>query len=76
MSLDMGRNRLFKEFEVLQLRWEEAQVVWQDVVRQEFTEGHWTPLERAVISTVAAMDRLAPIMAQAQHECAGGREFV
>jgi hypothetical protein len=75
MSLDMGRNRLFKEFEVLRLRWDQAQLTWQDVVRQEFTDENWTPLEQAVLATVAAMDRLAPIMAQAQHECAG-REFI
>jgi len=75
MSLDMGRNRLFKELEVLRLRWEQAQLTWQDVVRAEFTGEHWKPLESGVLTTLGAMDRLAPILNQVRQECAG-REFI
>lgn len=75
MSIDMGRNRLFKEFEVLRLRWEQAQLTWQDVVRQEFTETQWNPLELAVLTTLGAMDRLGPILTQVRQECAG-RELI
>jgi hypothetical protein len=75
MSLDMGRNRLFKEFEVLRLRWEQAQLTWQDVVRAEFTDEHWKPLDSCVLTTLGAMDRLAPILNQVRQECAG-REFI
>jgi hypothetical protein len=75
MSLDMGRNRLFKEFDVLRLRWDQTQLTWQDVVRQEFTDGHWKPLDMAVLTTLGAMDRLAPILIQARQDCAG-REFI
>ena len=75
MSLDMGRNRLFKEFDVLRLRWEQTQLTWQDVVRQEFTDAHWKPLDMAVLTTLGAMDRLAPILIQARQDCAG-REFI
>ena len=75
MSLDMGRNRLFKEFEVLRLRWEQAQLTWQDVVRAEFTQENWKPLDQAVLTALAAMDRLAPILVQVRQDCAG-REFI
>ncbi len=75
VSLDMGRNRLFKEFETLRLRWEEAQLTWQDVVRQEFTDQHWKPLDLAVLTALGAMDRLAPILVQVRQDCAG-REFL
>jgi hypothetical protein len=75
MSLDMGRNRLFREFETLRLRWDQAQLTWQDMVRQEFTEQSWNPLDLAVLSTLGAMDRLAPILTQVRHDCAG-REFI
>jgi len=75
MSLDMGRNRLFREFETLRLRWDQAQLTWQDVVRQEFTEQNWNPLDLAVLTTLGAMDRLAPILTQVRHDCAG-REFI
>jgi hypothetical protein len=75
MSLDMGRNRLFKEFDTLRLRWEQTQLTWQDVVRREFTEEHWKHLDMAVLTTLGAMDRLAPILAQVRQECAG-REYL
>ncbi|MCS7047233.1 MAG: hypothetical protein NZO58_12820 [Gemmataceae bacterium] len=75
MSLDMGRNRIYKEFEVLRLRWEAAQLTWQDVVRHEFTEQYWNPLDQAVLTTLGALDRLAPVLAQARQECAG-REWL
>src|SRR5687768_17704341 len=48
---------------------------WQDVVRQEFTEQSWNPLDMAVLTTLGAMDRLAPILTQVRHDCAG-REFI
>ena len=75
MSLDMGRNRLFREFETLRVRWDQAQLTWQDVVRQEFTEQDWNPLDLAVLTTLGAMDRLAPVLTQVRHDCAG-REFI
>lgn len=75
MSLDMGRNRLFKEFDVLRQRWDEAKLTWQDVVRKEFTEEHWKHLDMTVLTTLAAMDRLAPLLIQARQDCAG-REFI
>src|SRR5438128_1096176 len=56
MSLDMGRNRLFKEFEVLRLRWEQAQLTWQDVVRAEFTQENWRPLDQAVLTARAQLE--------------------
>lgn len=75
MSLDMGRNRLFKELEVLRLRWDQTQLTWQDQVRKEFTQDHWNQLELAVLTTLGAMDRLAPILTQVRQDC-GGRELI
>ena len=55
--------------DMLWLRWEQAQLTWQDVVRHEFTEEHWNHLDMAVLTTLGAMDRLAPILVQARQEC-------
>ena len=75
MSLDMGRNRLFKEFEVLRVRWEQTELTWQDMVRGEFTKEYWDPLDLSLLTTLGAMDRLAPILTQVRQECAG-RELI
>ena len=75
MSLDMGRNRLFKEFDVARQRWDQTQLTWQDIVRHEFNEEHWKHLDLAVLTALGAMDRLAPILTQVRQECAG-REFI
>jgi len=75
MSLDATRYRLFREFEALREQWERTRSLWKDVVRQEFEDQHWKPLDAAVLTTLAAMDRIAPIMNQVRQEC-GGREFV
>jgi hypothetical protein len=74
MSLDASRYRLFREFEALRERWQQTQVMWQDVVRQEFAQEHWQHLDAAVLGALAAMDRLAPIVTQVRQDCAG-REF-
>jgi hypothetical protein len=74
MSLDASRYRLFREFETLRERWQKTQVLWQDVVRRQFDDEYWKPLDAAVLTALGAMDRLAPIMTQVRQDCAG-REF-
>lgn len=69
MNLDLNRNKIFREFEALRLRWEKTAAVWQDVVQQEFAEVYWKRLEEAVVSALAAMDRLAPILVQVREQC-------
>ena len=75
MSLDLARNKIFNEFEALRLRWEKAQVHWQDIVQQQFSEEHWSRLDEAVVTILTAMDRLGPIVVQARQDCAS-REFL
>lgn len=75
MSLEMSRNRIFKEFEVLRLRWEQTLLTWQDQVRQEFAADQWNQLDLAVLTTLGAMDRLAPVMNQVRQDC-GSREMI
>ena len=45
------------------------------MVRHEFTEESWQPLDHAVLQTLGAMDRLAPVINQVRQECAG-RELI
>jgi hypothetical protein len=72
MSVDLGRNTIFKEFEVLKHRWNETESVWKDVVRVEFSRDKWVPLESSVMTALAALDRLTPILVQVREQCSGG----
>ena len=49
--------------------WEETKLDWHDTVSQDFEENHWAPLERQAVATLRAIDRLAPVLAQAEREC-------
>lgn len=75
MNLDADRYRLFREFELLRDHWQRTRRLWHDSVRDEFDKEHWAALEGAVLTTLGAMDRLAPIVNQMQQECAA-REVI
>jgi hypothetical protein len=49
--------------------WEEARAGWDDPVAQAFENDYWLPLKTQVEAALAALDRLAPILARAQQEC-------
>lgn len=69
MSLDAGRARLFTSHKTLVERWGEVHLYWHDMVRREFTEEHWVPLEQMVHRMMAAIDRLSQVMTQVKQEC-------
>jgi hypothetical protein len=72
MSVDLGRNTIFKEFEALKHRWNETEAIWKDVVRAEFTKDKWVPLESSVLTALAALDRITPTLVQVREQCSGG----
>jgi len=49
--------------------WEDTRAVWDDSVSRAFESNYWIPLKTQVESTLAALERLAPILARAQQEC-------
>jgi hypothetical protein len=49
--------------------WEDARAGWDDPVALAFENDYWLPLKNQVEATLAALDRLAPILARAQQEC-------
>ncbi len=69
MSLDLGRNRLYKELELLRLRWGEAERIWQDNVKDDFVREYLGPLDAAILTTLAAADRISPLLRQAHQDC-------
>lgn len=69
MNLSSGWIELNSSLKTMRVRWDEVKTDWHDSVCREFEENHWIPLEAQVVSTLRAIDRLAPILAKAQQEC-------
>ena len=69
MNLSTGWIELNAALKTMRLRWEEVKTDWHDAVCRDFEENHWLPLETQCLSTLRAIDRLAPILARAQQEC-------
>ena len=45
MNLGTGWTELSSSLKNMRLLWDEGKADWNDVVRQDFDENHWTPLE-------------------------------
>ena len=69
MSVDLGRATIFKEFEALRHRWNDTGSIWKDIVRQDFEKDKWNPMESAVLATLSALDRIAPVLVQLREDC-------
>jgi hypothetical protein len=69
VNLSSGWIELNSALKTMRLRWEEVKTEWHDPVCSDFEENHWRPLESQLVSTLRAIDRLAPVLAKAQQEC-------
>jgi hypothetical protein len=73
MRVDGPRGKLYDSQKVLRARWEDVSTAWTDVMRQEFEERTWTPLDLHTSECLRAIDRLAQIFHQLRDECQGNR---
>jgi hypothetical protein len=69
VSLETPRYKLHSALKTLRGVWEQASDRWKDPVRQQFEEQFWNTLEPAVLSTLAAMDRLSLVLREARQDC-------
>ena len=69
MSLEAPRYKLYSALKVVQASWEQTEDRWQDAVRQQFQEQHWSLLEPTVLAALAGMDRLSQVLLQVRREC-------
>lgn len=69
MKLDAPRGRLYDALKVMQHRWEELLLVWNDPVQKQFDETVRIPLENLTTELLRAMDRLGQIFAEARRDC-------
>ncbi|MCH8192967.1 MAG: hypothetical protein IIA65_02985 [Planctomycetes bacterium] len=69
MSMSDSRARLVQATKKLKSDWRKTQETWLDDNSLQFEKRVMDPLEREVNSTVVAMEHMAILLAQAQHEC-------
>lgn len=69
MSVSDSRARLVQATKKLKSDWRKTQETWLDDNCLQFEKRVMDPLEREVNSTVVAMEHMAILLAQAQHEC-------
>jgi len=69
MSMSDSRARLAQATKKLKSDWRQTQETWLDDNCLQFEKRVMDPLEGEVNSTLVAMEQLATLLAQAQHEC-------
>jgi hypothetical protein len=69
MSVSGGRSKLAQSLKDLKVKFERTQDVWNDVARDNFFKNHVEPLEPAVRSALAAMDKMTEMIYRARGEC-------
>jgi hypothetical protein len=69
MSVAAGRYQLANAFKSFKVEWEGTQNAWRDVVRKDFAETYFDPLQTRVASVLTAMDRLDQALAQMKQDC-------
>jgi hypothetical protein len=69
MSLTTASISLADGLKTTGTLWEEARSGWDDPVSRDFENNYWLPLKNQVEATLSALDRLAPILARALHDC-------
>ncbi len=74
MSLSAGRYQLANAFKSLKQEWESTEGIWRDIVRKDFAEHHWDPLEARLASMLTAIDRLELEIASMRNDCGTQRE--
>jgi hypothetical protein len=69
MSLPSSRGQLKAALGQIKVVWEETQGRWNDPVSRGFERDFLLPLEPSARAAMAAMDKMAEILAKARREC-------
>lgn len=69
MSLTTSSISLADGLKTVGVLWEQARDGWDDAIARDFERTYWLPLKSQIEATLAALDRLAPVLARAQQDC-------
>lgn len=68
-DLQTGVIRLTKSAKKLRDQWEETKPHWDDQNATDFDHNHLQPLSPHITLTLAAVNRLAALLEQAERDC-------
>jgi len=69
MGVDFSRTRLQQTVKELMMRWEKANVDWDDKVSREFKETFLDPLDPKVKTTMDAMEKMSEQLKRLKRDC-------
>lgn len=69
MGVYEGRGQLSKAIKLLELRWQEARMSWDDSAAEHFEKKFLEPLESDLRTAVSAMDHMAGVLARVRRDC-------
>jgi hypothetical protein len=69
MSFTVGHTQLQDALKELMIRWERTKQKWDDQKSREFEEEMIAPLKPRIKATLAALERVGSVAAQARREC-------
>lgn len=69
MGVDFSRTRLQQTLKELMLRWEKANVDWDDQVSREFKETYLDHLDSKVKTTMDAMEKMSELLRRLKRDC-------
>ena len=69
MSITVGHAQLQDALKELTIRWERVKHKWDDQKTREFEEDMVAPLKPKIKATLAALERVGSVVAQARREC-------
>lgn len=69
MGVDFSRTRLQQTLKELMLRWEKANVDWDDQVSREFKETYLNQLDSKVKTTMDAMEKMSELLRRLKRDC-------
>lgn len=70
MSIQSAENKLKQSLKELHLHWDNAAARWDDPISRKFHERRIAPIEPAVRSAAAAMEKMSELLAKARNDCA------
>ena len=73
-DLNSGLGRLQRSAARLKERWQETRTVWMDQTQRQFQEQHLDSLPPQISMVLAATQRLAESLEQAEKACAAESE--
>jgi len=69
MGVYEGRGTLSKAIKLLENRWQDTKMTWDDPRSREFEERFLIPLHADLMTAVTAMDQMAVLLSKIHSEC-------